>query len=376
MKYIFTFFVLYSLNSYTQLQCGTPDSLYKDHVALKINNHLLKQSSDYTLPIKIHIIGTDEGNYFMSENAINYAIEKAQQEFIQHNIIIEVCNDFNYIKNTNLHDYHHLYDYSDLRKNNQCSLLNIYFTTGYGKTSNGSLFAGLTTSRIYQTSSLEIIMASSSEKTLIHELGHFLGLPHTHLGNSETGTDELVNGTNCSSAGDKFCDTPADPNIFGLVSSNCDYYNSQTDINGQIYTPDVHNHMSYSIHNCRNSFSQEQINHMKVLAQENTNKFSCDECIETTNNHSENFDFSIYPNPTASKVLNITFNKIKTNTNSFYLSIYDIHGNEIVISKHIDPQPFKNERTLDLTYLNLKSGMYYFSILNQYYPITKKLIIL
>lgn len=79
---------------------------------------------------------------------------------------------------------------------------------------------------------------------LAHEMGHFWGLPHTF---ENLGT-ELVDGSNCSTAGDAICDTPADP-YFGAPEdqyhSNCIFTATMTDPNGQYYSPDMGNIMSY-----------------------------------------------------------------------------------------------------------------------------------
>ncbi len=52
---------------------------------------------------------------------------------------------------------------------------------------------------------------------LAHEMGHSLGLRHTHGPSNGDKTTELLirRGGNCSSEGDSFCDTPADPNEWG-----------------------------------------------------------------------------------------------------------------------------------------------------------------
>ncbi len=55
---------------------------------------------------------------------------------------------------------------------------------------------------------------STNGSTLAHELGHYFSLAHTHETN---GGSELVNGTNCSTAGDDLCDTPADPGLSTLI---------------------------------------------------------------------------------------------------------------------------------------------------------------
>lgn len=104
------------------------------------------------------------------------------------------------------------------------------------------------------------------EHILAHEVGHVLGLPHTH-GPTNTGTTtELVDGSNCATHGDRFCDTPADPNLLGLVNGSCSYTGTGTDANGDMYQPDVTNIMSYGRSSCIDKFSQEQLDHMYDVA--------------------------------------------------------------------------------------------------------------
>ncbi len=81
-------------------------------------------------------------------------------------------------------------------------------------------------------------------ETLPHEIGHCLGLYHTHHGTAQTesGIPELVNGSNSEVAGDYISDTPADPNQW----MNCSYSGIGRDANGQVYHPDPLNMMSYS----------------------------------------------------------------------------------------------------------------------------------
>jgi len=81
--------------------------------------------------------------------------------------------------------------------------------------------------------------------TIAHELGHFFGLSHTF----EDTIPELVNESNCSTAGDKICDTPADPFKVGsstpYIDSNCNFIYTGQDANHESYAPDVSNIMSY-----------------------------------------------------------------------------------------------------------------------------------
>ena len=89
-------------------------------------------------------------------------------------------------------------------------------------------------------------------------MGHALGLPHTHgLTNMGT-TDELADGSNCAVAGDRFCDTPADPNLLGKVDGACRYVGTARDARGMAYTPNTANIMSYSNTPCMTFFSPQQ----------------------------------------------------------------------------------------------------------------------
>ena len=99
------------------------------------------------------------------------------------------------------------------------------------------------------------MMSTFFSTGLIHEIGHMFGLPHTH----ETGNGkELVNGSNCTVAGDLICDTPADPRLSGYVNENCEYTGQHVDPNGDLYSPMVNNYMAYSPGKCRNAFTSGQ----------------------------------------------------------------------------------------------------------------------
>jgi hypothetical protein len=118
-----------------------------------------------------------------------------------------------------------------------------------------------------------------SSETFPHELGHYLSLNHPHNGwdadpwdsnvhgNPVTITSspsnpsvpvELANGSNCETAGDFLCDTPADYNL-GFGWNNCNYTGGATDANGDLLDPDENNYMGYFLE-CANDyhFSDEQ----------------------------------------------------------------------------------------------------------------------
>ena len=78
-----------------------------------------------------------------------------------------------------------------------------------------------------------------------HEMGHFFGLEHTFGGD----ITELADGSNCATAGDLVCDTPADPYSPGdeqdAYITNCVYTYGAIDGNGDYYSAMVNNIMSY-----------------------------------------------------------------------------------------------------------------------------------
>lgn len=113
---------------------------------------------------------------------------------------------------------------------------------------------------------------------IIHEMGHYFGLPHTH----NFPGSELVDGSNCQTAGDGFCDTPADPNINGKVDGNCEYIGEEKDANGHFYLPPTNNYMSYSAPSCLREFSQEQTNAIQLNISERVSQGLLSTCTLDT----------------------------------------------------------------------------------------------
>jgi len=135
-----------------------------------------------------------------------------------------------------------------------------------------------------------------SQTTIAHEVGHCLGLYHTHHGTFHEEGDsnqcpEYVNGTNSDVCGDYITDTPADPNnwFYGI------YIGIETDANGDSYNPDPLNFMSYSGGN-RSKFSNGQIELMKrtIENEEHIRKVIHNRVLEGDSHFcdSETFNFS------------------------------------------------------------------------------------
>lgn len=93
-------------------------------------------------------------------------------------------------------------------------------------------------------------------KTLSHEVGHYLGLHHVFFGVSYCGQSDGADGVPCEYDGDMVCDTPPTKVNYSCVNPVCPpgLYN---------YTPN--NHMDYYVDSCRTAFTPGQINRMHMM---------------------------------------------------------------------------------------------------------------
>jgi hypothetical protein len=131
-----------------------------------------------------------------------------------------------------------------------------------------SVINGTPTGYAYMPGGKDVIVIEKTtifSNTLLHEMGHFFGLPHTHdeIGGSATpappsgvGSNEFVDRTNCTAHGDGFCDTEADSYPMTGVKDGFNKY----------YVIPKDNIMSYH-GNSRCRFTQEQYNFMALVMQ-------------------------------------------------------------------------------------------------------------
>ena len=104
-----------------------------------------------------------------------------------------------------------------------------------------------------------IVISKQSLGAVTHEMGHFFGLYHTF--ETQFG-QELANGSNCITAGDLICDTPADPGASNTAPPDCQLLPYTQDINGDWYVPHIGNIMSYYSDDCTCGFTTQQYNKM------------------------------------------------------------------------------------------------------------------
>lgn len=160
--------------------------------------------------------------------------------------------------------------------NNETNAVNIYQVqkirddAGVAGVAVGSVFFNTNAPSTTHSAILIKKGAGGNDQTLAHEFGHNLSLPHTFYqwegenyvcGSKASPTKERYNGSNCSSQGDRFCDTDPDYIADGFTCSSSSNFSTclQMDADSATGYADGSNIMSYGF-NCSNrAFSVDQI---------------------------------------------------------------------------------------------------------------------
>lgn len=196
--------------------------------------------------VAAHIVLDSNGNASISNFSIKLALTFANNLFAPINASFELCEidsipNFNFkIINSDKGDVNELKS-----RYNKPGRLNIYFSDSLVINNKG--YCGLASlGGIASPFQPSTVLVCYDPTTIGHELGHFFGLEHTFNENGR----ELANGSNCETAGDYVCDTPADPYNSSMkmdlfMTPACKFIWQGKDANGQYYNPDPSNIMSY-----------------------------------------------------------------------------------------------------------------------------------
>lgn len=246
--------------------------------------------SPVVVPIVIHIVRRDDGTGGINVATIrSEIINFVNTRYASINVSFAECGEVDYINST---AYYNLSGDAEgdamSVANNVANVLNIYFVNDPDGACGWARFTALLPSDY-------IVIANScadNTSTVAHEIGHYFDLYHTH---ETTFGAECVNGSNCTTAGDLLCDTPADPNLTGNVTASpgCSYTGTAVDgCSSSAYTPSTHNIMSYSQKECRDVFTAQQ--NAKILF--------------TIANARNYLNYSCCVSPTISCPVNVTVN--------------------------------------------------------------------
>ncbi len=279
--------ILFTLaNSIAQeLQCGT---IITDDDLLQLSQARIAQvltvgatSEIKHFAVQHHIVRKSDGTGGLSPSVIPQIMDELNEQFAAANIQFCNCYAIDYIDSDTLYDFTSHQESLVRSTYDNPNAMNVYYFNSVEE--RGDRVAGYTHS---PGPGWNFIMIdkhyAANGSTVIHEFGHAFGLLHTHhVSGLGSGEKELVERTNCDTAGDRFCDTPADPNLLQDIDgdgqkeylvdneNDCNYTGTQYDIkdlNGDFYQPNTRNFMSYSRSKCQDEFSPEQINKMNEVA--------------------------------------------------------------------------------------------------------------
>lgn len=213
------------------------------------------------VPLTLHVVRDSNGNGGLSDERLVRALDDANLYYANGGIRFCWPGPTDYIDDDDFYfNIDTMAEIDALRQTNVVpNTVNIYFTENLAY--EGGPICGISSFTFSDVQGIVIAngctATDENHSTFSHEIGHYFDLFHTH----ETAFgDECADGSNCDTAGDLLCDTPADPGLgTHNVDENCAYVGNETDpCNNDPYNPDPTNLMSYSRKHCRDNFSAQQ----------------------------------------------------------------------------------------------------------------------
>lgn len=296
MKYIYAFIIitlaLVCTNGqetrYADYHCVDNQEMLTNRVIE--NKNALAKGMAFTretiyVPVKFHLVAEDDGSGRVDIEDMLDQLCDLNAEFSETGFVFYLDDGFNLIDNTQAYEAPTLgagvAEMLRARRGVGQEAMNVFVTLNarQGEIENGTVLG------FYAIENDWIVIRQNqignSNNTLAHEIGHYFSLKHPHSGwesepweesrhgnpvliNRVNGVQiELVDGSNCNTAGDQLCDTPPDYN-FGLAwDSRCPPFNVNVqDRNRDTIIPQQNNFMSYFIGCEPYIFSSDQNNLM------------------------------------------------------------------------------------------------------------------
>jgi|GEM_PF-993994 len=252
-----------------------------DEIEFLANKEPLMRSFDnkktrgiYDFPVKVNVVTKNDGSGGLTRAQVVNEIKELNDHFIHANIRFVLLDDINFIASDEHYNFNSSKEKEFGAQYDIKHVINIYFFNAVYKFGyNVCGYAPYPSEYSTDTNQDRVMMRNDcaiNGATLIHEMGHFFSLYHTHGHSKETAKQELVSrnpaSRNCETAGDMLCDTPADPKLKGKVDAYCNYKGGDRDSKGQAYTPNPRNIMAYSVIGCRDEMTKGQYGRMNYAA--------------------------------------------------------------------------------------------------------------
>lgn len=327
---------------------------------LRANPSIQQRDTPEEVPVKIHIIGSNTGNFAIDSATVFQELALANAAFADINIVFSLCESINYINDNNYVKFIKYTDEVLCDIHDVPDAINIYFASDIEK-ENGDGICGYAYNfairpRVFMDNS-----CASNGSTLTHELGHSFSLLHTH---STSNGAELVSGTNCSFAGDLLCDTPADPRLSSTnTNDNCQYIGTELDNQQNPYTPSTENIMSYAPKECRLRFTFEQLLQMEAYFIAEGTFLQCS-AITSTENPAFEQAIQVYPNPGNASVF------ISALPEKAHIELLDTSGKSLFKKEYEQTNDAFEVQAIQ----QFEAGVYFLKITFDHHNITKKLV--
>jgi len=237
----------------------------------------LRNSNDILyLPLTIHLVGRSDGTGYFSDDNLFRELCELNEQFKPTNIQFFIQGDIKYHANTNWFNHatrqvgNAMYTATRVAGTINCYIDN--FASG------ACGYATIGGDRVF----LRISCVGVNSTTWAHELGHSLTLNHTFVGWENTTYEantvapnfvgsravERMDRSNCTFAGDGFCDTEPDylSNRWSCNSSG-ESTVQQLDPDSTAFRSKARYFMSYSNDACMSVFSEEQVAAMRTHIQ-------------------------------------------------------------------------------------------------------------
>ncbi len=154
------------------------------------------------------------------------------------------------------------------------------------------------------------LSSATGSKTMVHEVGHYLGLRHI-WGDGGCAVDDFMD------------DTP----LSGRANSICNKrINTCNEIVGDDFPDMLENYMDYANEACQNLFTNDQVAHMRT----NLRMFRSGIYVEQHNAEADLDLTGVYPNPVVEGKLTIYLKNVDVN-DTYDMTLYNLLGQPILV---------------------------------------------